>query len=122
MRRRDFNLGILKLSAAALVAPRLFSQPLDPAVADTPAIAALYKNAIVIDSLCAPFVDMDAPPTAEVLRAVQQSGITAINYTVSEPTFEATVGSIAAVEALVDQHPEAFLIVRRHSDIARSKR
>jgi membrane dipeptidase len=122
VRRRDFNLGILKLSAAALVAPRLFSQPLDPAVADTPAIAALYKNAIVIDSLCAPFVDMDAPPTAEVLRAVQQSGITAINYTVSEPTFEATVGSIAAVEALVDQHPEAFLIVRRHSDIARSKR
>ncbi|HMD16037.1 MAG TPA: membrane dipeptidase [Terriglobales bacterium] len=122
MHRRDFNLGILKLSAGTLVAPRLFAQPLDTAVLDTPAIAALYKNAIVIDSLCAPFVDMDAPPAAEVLRAVQQSGITAINYTVSEPTFEATVGNIAAVEALVDQHPEAFLIVRRHSDIARAKR
>jgi membrane dipeptidase len=120
--RRDFNLGILKLSAATLVAPRLFARPFDRPGDDSPAIAALYKKAIVIDSLCAPFVDMDAPPTAEVLRAVQQSGITAINYTVSEPTFEATVGNIAAVDALVDQHPEAFLIVRRHSDIARAKR
>jgi membrane dipeptidase len=122
VRRRDFNLGILKLSAATLVAPRLFSQPLDAAVASTSAIAALYKNAIVIDSLCAPFVDMDAAPTAEVLAAVQQSGITASNYTVSEPTFEATVGNIAAVEALVEQHPDIFLIVRRHSDITRAKR
>jgi len=120
--RRDFNLGILKLSAATLVAPRLFARPFDRPGDDSPAIAALYKKAIVIDSLCAPFVDMDAPPTAEVLRAVQQSGITAINYTVSEPTFEATVGNIAAVEALVEQHSEAFLIVRRHSDITRAKR
>ena len=121
MRRRDFNLGILKLSAATLVAPGLFSQPLDTAVAGTPAIAALYRNAIVIDSLCAPFVDMDAPPTADVLATVRQSGITAINYTVSEPTFEATVSSIAALEMLVEQHPDIFLIARRHSEIARAK-
>jgi len=65
--RRDFNLGILKLSAATLVAPRLFARPFDRPGDDSPAIAALYKKAIVIDSLCAPFVDMDAPPTAEVL-------------------------------------------------------
>ena len=121
MHRRDFNLGILKLSAATLVAPRLFAQSLT-AVGDTPAIAALYKNAVVIDSLCAPFVDMDAPPTADVLAAVRQSGITAVNFTVSEPTFEGTVSNIASVETLVEQHPEAFLIVRRHSEIARAKR
>ena len=121
MRRRDFNLGILKLSAAALVAPRLLAQPLDsPGTA--PAIATLYQNAIVIDSLCAPLVDMDAPPTSDTLRAVRQSGITAINFTISDPTFEGTVGNIATLEALVEQHPEAFLIVRRHSDIARAKR
>jgi len=120
--RRDFNLGILKLSAVAIVAPRLFAEPLGTGAGGTVDIAALYKNAIVIDSLCAPFVNMDTPPTAEVLRAAQQSGITAINYTVSEPAFEATVGNVAAIEALVDQHPEAFLIVRRHSDIARAKR
>ncbi len=121
MRRRDFNLGILKLSAAALVAPRLFAQPLD-SPGTPPAIATLYQNAIVIDSLCAPLVDMDAPPTADTLRAVRQSGITAINFTISDPTFEGTVGNIATLEASVEQHPEAFLIVRRHSDIARAKR
>ena len=129
MHRRDFNLGILKISAAALLSPRLLARPLDRSIdraGDSstdkaqPPIAALYKNAIVIDSLCAPLVDMDAPPTADILVAVRQSGITAINFTISDPTFEGTVSNIAAVEALVEQHPEAFLIVRRHSDIARA--
>ncbi|MGO9404909.1 MAG: dipeptidase [Terriglobales bacterium] len=120
MHRREFNLGILKLSAAALLAPRRLAQPLDAARDDT-SIAALYKNAIVIDSLCAPLVDMDAPLTPEILQAVRQSGITAINFTISDPTFEGTVGNIAAVESLVEQHPEIFLIVRRHSDITRAK-
>jgi membrane dipeptidase len=125
--RRDFNLGILKISATALLAPRLLAQPIDRSAHgltenDSPAIAALYKNAIVIDSLCAPLVDMDAPPTADTLAAVRQSGITAINFTVSDPTFEGTVGNIAAVEALVERHPDAFMLVRRHSDIARAKR
>jgi membrane dipeptidase len=121
--RRDFNLAILKVSAAAWLSPRLLAQPLSNAADEAPpAIAALYKNAIVIDSLCGPLVDMDAPPSAEILRAVQQSGITAINFTISDPTFEGTVGNIAAVETLVDEHPEVFLVVRRHSDIARAKR
>jgi membrane dipeptidase len=129
--RRDFSLGILKLSGAALLAPRLLARPLDGARAhstdssgDSPpsAIASLYKNAIVIDSLCAPLTDPDAPVTPDVLQAVRQSGITAVNFTISDPTFEGTVGNIALVEALVEQHPEAFLIVRLHSDIARAKR
>jgi membrane dipeptidase len=129
--RRDFNLGILKLSGAALLAPRLLAHPLDNARAystdssnDTPpsAIASLYKNAIVIDSLCAPLTDPDAPITPDVLQAVRQSGITAVNFTISDPTFEGTVGNIALVESLVEQHPEAFLIVRLLSDIARAKR
>jgi membrane dipeptidase len=127
MHRRDFNLGILKLSAAALVAPRLFAQPLDRSTGSStdnepPAIAALYKKAIVIDSLCAPLTDMDTPPSADTLAAIRQSGITAINFTVSDPTFEGTVGNIAVVEAAVEQYPDSVLIVRRHSDIARAKR
>jgi membrane dipeptidase len=137
--RRDFSLGILKLSGAALLAPRLLAHPPEGARAhstissgdssgdssnDTPpsAIASLYQNSIVIDSLCAPLTDPDAPVTPDVLQAVRQSGITAVNFTISDPTFEGTVGNIALVEALVEQHPEAFLIVRQHSDIARAKR
>ena len=65
---------------------------------------------------------MDAPPTPEALAAIRQSGITAINFTISDPTFEGTVANIAAVEALVEQHPESFLLVRRYPDIARAKR
>jgi membrane dipeptidase len=129
--RRDFSLGILKLSGAALLAPRLLAHPPEGARAhstdssnDTPpsAIASLYQNSIVIDSLCAPLTDPDAPVTPDVLQAVRQSGITAVNFTISDPTFEGTVGNIALVETLVEQHPEAFLIVRQHSDIARAKR
>ena len=123
MHRREFNLGILRISAASLLSPSLLAQSLNNS-ADTapPSIAELYKNAIVIDSLCGPLTDMDAPPTPEALAAIRQSGITAINFTISDPTFEGTVANIAAVEALVEQHPESFLIVRRYSDIARAKR
>jgi membrane dipeptidase len=123
MHRREFNLGILKISAAAFLSPSLLAQSPDNSTGNTPpSIAALYKNAVVIDSLCAPFTDMDAPPTPEVLAAARQSGVTAINFTISDPTFEATVANIAVIETLIDQHPESFLIVRRHSDIARAKR
>ncbi|MFY9907376.1 MAG: membrane dipeptidase [Terriglobales bacterium] len=123
MHRRDFNRTILKMSAAAWLSPRLLALPLSNSADEAPpAIAALYKNAIVIDSLCGPLIDMDAPPQPEILRAVQQSGITAINFTISDQTFEGTVSNIAAVEKLVDEHPEIFLIVRRYSDIARAKR
>jgi membrane dipeptidase len=126
VRRREFNLGLLNVSAAALVSPRLFAQPLEGSPQglvenEPPVIAALYKNAIVIDSLCAPFVDTD-PPKDDVLATVRQSGITAINYTVSLPTFEDTIGNIAFVEMLVEQHPDTFLIVRKYSDIVRAKR
>jgi membrane dipeptidase len=121
--RRDFNLGILKISAAALLPPHFLAHTLDNSTDNTtPSVAAPYKSAIVIDSLCGPFTDMDAPPTPEILAAIRQSGITAINFTISDPTFEGTVANIAAVEALVDQHPEIFLIVRRHPDLARAKR
>jgi membrane dipeptidase len=122
MHRRDFNLGILKMSAATVLAPRLLTGSRNLLADDAANVAALYKNAIVIDSLCAPLIDTDAQPAAEVLAALRQSGITAINFTVSEPTFEGTVGNIGAVEALVEHYPEAFLIVRKHSDIARAKR
>jgi membrane dipeptidase len=121
--RREFNLALVKVSAGAWLTPRLLAQALGNSADDAPAaIAALYKNAVVIDSLCGPIVDMDAPLKPETLQAVRQSGITAINFTISDPTFEGTVGNIAVVEQLVDEHPEVFLIVRRHSDIARAKR
>ncbi|HYA22687.1 MAG TPA: membrane dipeptidase [Terriglobales bacterium] len=116
MNRRVFNVSLLKASVAAFFTPR-FARLL---LADARP-ASLYANAIVIDSLCAPFTDMDHSPSAETLAAVRKSGITAINFTISAPTYEDTIESLAVLQDLVDRHPDAFLIVRRHSDIARAK-
>jgi membrane dipeptidase len=116
LNRRVFNVSLLKASAAAFFIPRfprhVFADTLPPS---------LYADAIVIDSLCAPFTDMDHLPSAETLAAVRKSGITAINFTVSAPTYEDTIESLAVLQDLVDRNLDVFLIVRKHSDIARAK-
>src|SRR5271167_3418737 len=86
-----------------------------------PAVADLYRKSIVIDTLCAPFTSEDALPDAALIDVVRRSGITAINFTISAPTFEGTVENLAYVDALVEQSPEVFIVVRQHSDIARAK-
>ncbi|HUM06457.1 MAG TPA: membrane dipeptidase [Terriglobales bacterium] len=120
MNRRDFLVFIPKLSAAAWLLPRLR----DNSVAETPAeIDRLYRRVIVIDSLCAPpFLDPEHPANAEALAAARHCGITAVNHTVSEPTFEDTVNSLAAVESLVERYPDLFMIIRKYSEIAQAKR
>jgi membrane dipeptidase len=84
-------------------------------------VAELYKNAIVIDSLCSPFADPDKAPSPEALAAVRHSGITAVNCTISERDFEGTVRSLGSLAALAESYPDTFAIVRKHSDIARAK-
>lgn len=51
-----------------------------------------------------------------------ESGVNAVNWTVSLPDFEGTVKTIAYAEALVESDPTHWLIVRRHSDLERAKR
>ena len=81
----------------------------------------LYKRAIVIDSLCGPFADSETSPSPELVAMVRQSGITAVNFTISDRDFEGTVKNLGSLEALVEHHRDAFLIVCKHSDIARAK-
>jgi membrane dipeptidase len=117
LNRRVFNISLLKASAAAFFTPRFARHALANALPSS-----LDTNTIVIDSLCAPFTDMDHAPSAETIAAVRKSGITAINFTVSAPTYEDTIESLAALQDLVDRNPDVFLIVRKHPDIARAKR
>jgi len=119
LNRREFSVSVLKLSAATLLAPRLLAGPRPSAAAD---IAELYKRAIVMDSLCGPFLDIEKSPSPEAVAVVRQSGITAVNYTLSDRDFEGTVKNLARLEALVEKYPDALGIVRKHSDIARAKR
>jgi len=119
MNRREFHISVLKLSAGAILAPRLFASPREEA---SPGASRLYKSAVVIDSLGGLFLGADTLPSAEALAAVRNSGITAVNCTVSDPTFEGTIKNLAALQELVDAYPDVFLIVRRYSDIAFAKR
>ncbi len=118
MNRREFQVSMLQLAGTGLWVPKLLAAPGPQAPLD---ITDLYKRAIVIDSLCGPFVDSERLPKAEELAEVRQSGITAVNFTISAPDFEGTVRNLALLEALVEKHPEAFTIIRLHSDIARAK-
>ncbi len=118
MNRRHFHATLLKLPAAALAWPRLRAN----AQAASPAAEAdLYKQAVVIDSLCGPFADSEISPSPALAAMVRQSGITAVNFTVSDRDFEGTVKNLGWVEALIEKYPQAFLFVRKHADIARAK-
>lgn len=119
MNRRQFHSSLFKLSASALLAPRLFAREISSRSSE---IDSLYDRAIVIDSLCSPFSDLNEPHSAETLASVRNSGITAINCTVSQSTLEDTIDTIAAVESLVQKFPDTFIIVHKHSDIAAAKR
>jgi membrane dipeptidase len=56
-----------------------------------------------------------------MVKAVLASGITAVNWTVSERDFDGTIRTIATVQSLADKYPEAFTIIRRQPEIALAK-
>src|SRR5208283_4555870 len=61
-------------------------------------------------------------PDKSAIDIVRRSGITAINFTISARTFEETVGNLAYIEALVEQSPDVFAVIRTQPDIALAKR
>lgn len=113
MNRRDF----LVLTATSSVAALLSHVGLAASEPD-----AWYQAATVIDSLSSPFADTDKIPAPDAVAAVTRSGVTAINFTVSDATFEGTIQNLAYVDALIEKYPAAFMPVRVTSDIARAKR
>jgi membrane dipeptidase len=118
MNRREFSTSLL-LSVAfgpsVLASETVAGNSRD----DASSIAELYKKSLVIDTLCAPYQDK---PTPEALVQVRSSGITAINWTVGGPSYDATIQNFAYLQELIDTHGDLFTVVRRHSDIARAKR
>ena len=116
MNRRQFTLAVLTSSSAGL----LGASAVRVAAAQAESINELYSRSIVVDSLCAPFADIEAPSAAS-LAAVQRSGITAINFTVSAPDFDETIFNLGVVYKLADHHSDVFLIVRRLADLGRAK-
>jgi membrane dipeptidase len=106
--------GLLAATVASLA-------PCYLAAASAEDLNAAYANAIIIDTLCAPVNAERFPISQKSLDDARQSGITAVNFTVSEPSFEDTVSRVAFARALADRYPSNFLIVTQHSDIVRAK-
>jgi len=119
MNRREFHASIWKLSVAALLARSTLASQETEAPFE---IAKLYKSSIVMDSLCSPFVDLESSPSTDLVAAVRQSGITAVNCTAEGLDFEGAVKSLASLETLTEKHSDALTIIRKYSDIARAKR
>src|SRR5450755_2852585 len=116
--RRTFLVTLGRALLLAEFAPRVFA---DTVTQFSPEIAELYRKSVVIDTLCSPFASDEGLPGAAAIEIVRGSGITAINFTVSAPTFEGTIDSLAYVDALVEQSPDVFTVIRLYSDIGRAK-
>lgn len=119
MNRREFNVSLLQLCGSAFLSPPLSASP---ASADFSEIRKIYSRSMVIDSLASPGLDLDSSPTPELLAAIRQSGITAINCTISAPDFLETLSALGSLEVLVEKFPDNFSMVRKHSEIALAKR
>ena len=124
--RRGFALGATGLALGAL-AGGTARAALAPEPAISPAIKALYDKAIVIDALASPDTwNVPFPPpgemTKEKLDNVRASGITAVNLTVGKPgNLANTLREIALWLQHIENHPDVFRLVKRHSDIAAAK-
>ena len=116
--RRAFLISLGRAAALATIAPQVFAEA---AGQFPPEITDIYRKSVVIDTLCAPFTSSDSLPDKAAIDSVRKSGITAINFTISGPTYEETVNNVAYIDALVEESPDVFMVVRQQSDIARAK-
>lgn len=126
--RIDFSRRGFALGAAGLGLGALAGMSTAAAADGVPAsVAALYRKATVIDALASPDTwNVPYPPpgvlTPEKLANVRASGITAINLTVGRPgSFVDTVKEISVWLRHIEAHPDYFLLVKRHADIAAAK-
>jgi membrane dipeptidase len=120
MDRRAFLVNSAQIACLLKLAP---TSVLAQEAAVTPAIAGLYPKTLVIDACAAIRVDsLDLPIKPEITKQAIESGVSAINWTVSLPEFEDTVSFIAFIEGLAESDPAHWLVVRRHSDLDRAKR
>ncbi|MDT9597639.1 membrane dipeptidase [Sphingosinicella sp. GR2756] len=97
--------------------------PLEPGAKE------LYERAIVIDSLGGiggPSFSDDRDTSKgllipEELAAVRASGVTAVNLTLSRPTFDATMRNLDAWRAEIAKHPDYLTQALRPEDILAAK-
>lgn len=125
--RRDF----VRDAAVLAAAPTVFSRvPTPPRALSAPRGAGGarrwpgYGDAIVVDFLASPGYfnyPADPPLDANMVRNAVDSGITAVNLTVSSGDFEATVAKIARWEAEIERYPDALQRVATTAHLGEAK-
>jgi membrane dipeptidase len=124
-----FNRRQLVMGAAAAALRPTWAYCL--AESGTPYARARYDKAVVVDALGGlgefnPDAPDDAPLSARALQDARDSGVTLINFTVSEvgngpDRFKSTVKNIADVERELSLHPDVLMKVLRGRDIQTAK-
>lgn len=123
MNRRTFLVSSAQLACLLKLAPASLLAQAAPNNVIPPAIDELYRKALVIDGCGGINIEAtDLPIKPEITKQAIQSGVTAVNWTVSLAEFEDTVSYIAFVQGLAEIDPAHWMIVRRHSDLDRAKR
>jgi membrane dipeptidase len=84
--------------------------------------ADLYRNAFVLDCNALESIGHQFDEAGR-FEALAESGVTALKTTLggANGTFEETVADIAAAQALIEDHPQTFIKVRRHADLERAR-
>ena len=117
MNRRDFLSGAATVGLALKLAPFSFAAE-DPKFSAE--IGDLYRRSLVIDAL-AGITDDDGVIPALAIKQGIESGVTGINWTVSQQDFDGTIAYVAHVQSLPERDPAHFLIVRRAADLMQAK-
>jgi membrane dipeptidase len=93
----------------------------------SPAVRNIYDNSLVIDATGSPEDFMGGWPrdhsllTADELAQIAESGVTAIDVTVSDPVLEKTIANIAGWHNAIANHPRHLLLVRSVNDITEAR-
>lgn len=83
-----------------------------------------YDDALVVDFLASPGYfnyPLNPPLDGEMIRNAVESGITAVNLTVSQSGFADTVDRIALWMDRIERHPDAFVQVRTVQQLREAK-
>jgi len=87
----------------------------------------LYDRAVVIDATGSPEDFMGGWPrehsllTSEELAQIAESGVTAIDVTISDPSLEKTIQNIAGWHGAIANHAAHLLLVRSVADIDKAR-
>jgi membrane dipeptidase len=118
--RRTLLLQTVGAAFAAAIPPVLMGSD---ATEISPAVRRVYDSGLVIDATGSPEDFIGGWPrdhsllTPDELAQISESGVTAIDVTVSDPELEKSIGNIAGWHGAIANHPQNLLLVRSVNDI-----